>query len=91
MTDHSLRPKDGFCWKCGGAYMTLGMRSRWVPHAPGCPRLARLRPQSATEADREREALADPSESPFVAEKGRQTYFRARSWWEQDVDLGGAV
>jgi hypothetical protein len=91
MTDHSLRPKDGYCFRCGGAYFTLGMRSKWIPHAPGCPRLARLRPQSATEQDREREALADPSESPWVDERQARTYFRAAARWEQDVDLGGAV
>jgi hypothetical protein len=91
VTEHLNRPKDGFCWRCGGGYMTLGMRSRWVPHESWCPRLARLRPQTIAEQDREREALTDPADSPWAADKEPRTYYRAKSPWEADVDLGGAV
>ena len=92
MTEHLNRPKDGFCYACGAAYFTLGMRSRRVPHESWCPRAARLRgeQQSFPEQDREREALADPADSPWAEKPEPRTYFRAKSWWEQDVDLGGA-
>ena len=43
MTDHALRPESGYCFQCGGSYFTLGMKSKWVPHDPECPRLARFK------------------------------------------------
>jgi len=90
--DMLLRPKRGYCGTCGRAFMTLGMRSHFVPHALDCPRAARLRgeQQSCPEQDRERAALADPADSPWAADKEPRTYFRAKSKWESDVDLGGA-
>ena len=71
--EHPNRPKDGYCWKCGGGYQTLGMNSRWVPHAPDCPRNPLREPQSEAEQDREREALTDryapvsAPEDPFTS------------------------
>jgi hypothetical protein len=33
-----LRPPHSFCKRCGFAFRTLGMNSKWVRHAEWCPR-----------------------------------------------------
>lgn len=92
MTDHTNRPAKDFCFRCGGSYMTLGMQSRYVPHEDLCPRNPHRKPQSIAEQDRERAALTvDPLDSPWSDQHKRQTYFRSRSRWEQDVDIEGGA
>lgn len=89
MNDHSKRPRDGYCYKCGGGYWTLGSSTKWVPHSPDCPRLKRAKPQSIRQQDEERRALTTGFDD-LAEEYQPPTVYPGRSWWEPEYyDIGG--
>ncbi len=60
------RPKNSYCFTCGGGYWSLGQESKWVPHKPSCPRDVDNRRRQ----EREARALRD-LEAPFPIDDDR--------------------